>query len=365
MRSQLFFAPIAVCAMLALPACASSDAAASGSDHPAAADAGQDADGSDATQDQATGDTAAEADAPVDAGVTSVDEMLPAAADAICSALFRCCDAASMEEYFAAATSKPSLASFQDKVPPAVTLDATGCREVVAQMLALVPFGGWIESVSAGRVKFVASGVNECFDELAAAKCGKPVGEALDDGTCFGFAPPSSGSSQRRMFLRLGNPGAACVPVLQDGFGASFYGTCDPAKAFCCIDDPADPSGGCALPTDGLSGTCQAAGAVDETCAVAQPLDLCQAGLNCSTATGKCIVDSQEPLSAGDPCVDANYNLLGLCQDSWCDLAGTRLCESLKGDGFDCYDASECESSHCENPGPSGRCAAWSFCVAP
>lgn len=371
--TSLGLAPLLLSGSLLAAACSGSEASGAGDTAPmqdaatehsseASPDDGSLADGGgkDGEAERDGGDSEA-----ADAGVTTLDEMLPAAADAICSALFRCCDATSVADYFERATSRPALQSYKSQVPPQVTLTETQCRDVVGQMLGVAPFGGWIENANAGRVTFWPGEVNGCYDELAAAACGAPVYAALHDPTCFGFDPPVESTEQRRMFRRNAGAGAACVPIFDDGYSAKFYGTCAPAEAFCCIVDDANPASGCALPSEGLSGTCQAAGGSDAPCSVEVPLDLCGAGLFCDTSVHACALESQDPLSAGAPCVDGNYNPLGVCQDSWCDVAGTRVCEMRKGDGADCYDAAECDSGYCENPGPAGQCAAWVLCVGP
>ena len=67
------------------------------------------------------------------------------------------------------------------------------------------------------------------------------------------------------------------------------------------------------------------------------------------------------PLALGAPCMDAAYNLLGTCTDSYCDVFGTRACEALKVDGATCASYEECASGAC----PGGTCGPDPFCVAP
>ncbi len=160
---------------------------------------------------------------------------------------------------------------------------------------------------------------------LDEAACGDPARAALFDSTCFGFAPPQGGDDQRRWIQRRSQVGDSCAPV-RDGIGAAFYGSCDPHAQFCCYDDPSAP-GACALPFDGdgkpRTGACAEAPDTGEACAATPPIAVCRTGSSCDADTQTCVAPSVNPLQVGDPCIDASYNLLGDCVDSFCDLFGS------------------------------------------
>lgn len=201
-----------------------------------------------------------------------------------------------------------------------------------------------------------------CKAALDGAACGKDVGLALTDGTCFGFAAPPGGALQRKTFGRTAKAGDACSP-LRDGVGAAFFGSCDPTGFFCCYEDAQSP-GKCALPFDkdgnARAGACKAASKPGESCSIFGSLQICVTGASCD-GTDHCAVDSDAPLAPGDTCVDAGFNLLGLCQASYCDVLGTGKCEPTKADGADCLGGDECQSTACV----SGKCGAPTFCKGP
>lgn len=295
-------------------------------------------------------------DAPPQGGLATFHDD---AAAAICGALFRCCDGGDVEEYFAAYRANERLAAFVDRLPPAVELDEASCREVVAEMIEVTPFGDWVDAAEADRVGFDAGAFDACLAELDGAACGAEVRAALYDGTCLGFAAPTGGAEQRRMFTRTAGVGTACAP-LRDGVGAVFYGTCDPTAAFCCYADPANPELGCTFPFDGdgnaRAGTCAAIAADGQACSTAPPLQLCATGLSCDD-TDRCRLDGTAPLAVGEACVDQAFNVLGECQASYCDLLGTGRCEPLRDDGERCGAAFECASGRC-----AGTCVTNDVC---
>lgn len=79
------------------------------------------------------------------------------------------------------------------------------------------------------------------------------------------------------------------------------------------------------------------------------------------TSADKCVSDGDSPLALGDLCVDASFNLLGICQDSGCDLLGSSKCEAPKADGSACMGGDECLSSACV----MSKCGAPTFCKGP
>ena len=327
---------------------------------PDSADIDGTADGSDA-MDAGVESGLDAADAQPDGGA-AVDALTQVAATAICGALFRCCDGASMNDYFAAATAKPSLSSFAIEVPPAVTLDEAECLDVVKRMLDVVPFKDWVALAKAGHVAFDDAAAADCAATLESAACGQPLADALFDGTCFGFEPPAGGASQRAAFHRSAGVGDGCQVLTSDGFGAGFFGTCDPSVGFCCYEAAANP-GECAMPGEGLTGTCVAAGNVGDNCSSMPPLQLCRTGLSCDGYTAKCDADVDASLAIGDPCADTSWTLLGDCVDGWCDLFGSKACEPWKVDGDSCFASSECSSRTCKDDGAGSVCMPWTFCA--
>ena len=178
--------------------------------------------------------------------------------------------------------------------------------------------------------------------------------QALFDGTCTGFLPPSGGNSQRRMFRRTQGVGATCT-ALTDGVGSALYGTCNPDVAFCCARR--DGGTDCAFPSEDAQGECTAVSGPGEAC-TAFPLQLCATGATCDSATDTCVVESTSRLELGQTCVTPNFTPLGECEVGWCDVLGSRACEPARPDGQACQGASECASGACE----SGTCRSSTFC---
>ncbi len=285
------------------------------------------------------------------------------AATAICGALYRCCNDGDVADYFAPYRNDERLQDFLSRLPPAAELDEVGCRAVVSEMLAVAPFGDWIDATRAGTVSFVPQAMDSCVRALDDASCGSEVRAALWDSTCLGYAAPVGGDQQRSMFQRTAGPGQACSPI-RDGVGASFFGTCDPTAAFCCYQDPSHPELGCTLPYDGDTGAtrpgeCKAAAGPGQACDGLPPLALCRTGLDCDSDSGTCVAPADDNLSVGERCVDDHFNILGHCQDSYCDFFGTSLCEPRKADGVDCQGGDECTSGYCRD----GSCSSNQVCT--
>jgi hypothetical protein len=291
-----------------------------------------------------------------DAGPAQVapEGLVRQVAASSCGALFRCCDGASRQRYFASYQANLRLASLAGRFPPA---DEASCAALLEEALPIVPLGGWLSAVDAGLVAYDGAAAAACLQALDTAACGAPMREALFDGRCFGFNPPQGGGEQRAMFQRTAVDGAPCR-ALNDGIGGGFYGTCNPAEAFCCYERPGSP--GCALSNDAGTGTCRAVSAEGEACGVS-PLQLCATGVDCNPATGTCASSPDAALGNGQPCADGSFNLLGDCAQGWCDLFGTRTCEPRKADGAACFGPDECAGGDCV----LGRCAVNSVCVAP
>jgi hypothetical protein len=325
--------------------------------------------GSSASSTSATGSTGAGG-----APEVPLDEFTARAAGAICGALFRCCDGAEQARYFAPHGAADSLAAYKSQIPPAKSfVDEAECKSTLGAMLAIEPFGDWVTQAQAGKVSYDAASAAACVSALEGAACGDDVTAALFDSTCLAFVAPSGGANQRSMFDRTAAPGTACSPIF-DGTGARLFGTCDPTKAFCCYENPANP-GKCAGAVDASgqkrSGTCKAASAAGQACYVkVAPLDfqICATGLSCGFDSGTCVADLDGPLAAGDACVDANeFNVLGNCQNSYCDVFDTLECQPLKTDGASCMGSEECASGgcNCATPGDFTCPASQRTCGVP
>ncbi|MGE0325748.1 MAG: hypothetical protein AB7K71_02230 [Polyangiaceae bacterium] len=277
-------------------------------------------------------------------------DLTSAAAVRICAALERCCDASSVERYFAPYVGNDLLKSFHASLPPAAAFSPSECPALLEQMLDVTPFGDWVASVVAGQVTFRESEALGCLNALGGASCGDAVQQALSDSSCFGFGAPAGGAEQRKMFQRTLGSGASCSPI-RDGVGSSFYGQCDPRSFFCCYVDPMSTSAGCTYPftADGSprNGTCQPAAADGAQCQLFQPLKLCATGSSCDSATDTCRAEVHTPLAVGERCADAQFNLLGDCEASYCDLGGSNRCEALTPLGEACGFAYECASGNC------------------
>ena len=178
-------------------------------------------------------------------------------------------------------------------------------------------------------------GFEECLNELNGANCGEEVREALFDPQCFGLSAPEGGDKQRKMFDRTAQAGTTCQP-LSDGFGGLYYGSCDPQTTFCCVYD--ESLDGCdPYPVPGEEGICQTASLEGESCSTVTPLQLCATGLECSYTTGICEAAASEPLEIGASCYDSSsFTITGDCQNSWCDLLGSGLCEPVSSENESC-----------------------------
>jgi hypothetical protein len=293
-----------------------------------------------------------------------IDDFTSTAAASICNALFRCCGAQDIENYFFSYANDQILidAGYADKLPPKANLaDEAACTTIVKEMLDIVPFGDWIAQAKSGNVTYHGDVAQTCADTLDAAACGSAVANALHDPACFGFSAPV-GPAQRSTFARTMGPGdPGCVP-LRDGTGARFFGICDPLVAFCCYENPSSP-GACAFPFDAngvaRTGACKAVSEEGEACSGGvSNVQLCMTGLDCDFDNSVCVAPGTDLLSVGDDCVDDSFNILGQCQDSFCDMLGDGKCVARKADGADCIFADECESGACENSvcGPSTYC---------
>jgi len=282
------------------------------------------------------------------------------AAEAVCGALFRCCDVEDVTLYFQAfgalaqdlAPDEPGLlADFVDRLPPNHTPEQAECVELVEAMYDVVPFGPWVQAVRDGRVTYDSDEAAFCIARLDRAECGAEVAEALYDGRCLSLVPPAGGDEQRLMFQRLGGPGAPCNR-LNDGVGAAWYGTCDPSQAFCCKET----DGLCGLVPVGEQGECVAVSEEGAGCTIAPSLQLCATGVEC--VSGGCVRPGDAELQRGDACLDEHFATLGECVQGWCDFM-ERICAPLKELGADCLAPFECASGTCHE----GQCVERTFCT--
>jgi hypothetical protein len=296
----------------------------------------------------------------------AVDDVVDAAAVALCDALYRCCPTEDeLARFFAPVSGSDPNGVFADlipRVPPQATLSADDCPDVVAEVHARKGVGPFARAAALGELDYDGAAAQACIDALDTAACGDDVVAALFDGTCFSLSPPLGGEEQRSMFNRTATSGA-CHP-LADGFGGIFFGTCDPTTSFCCIEDG---TGQCGFGGVDATGTCARAAQAGEACSTFAPVLLCATGLECIPGAGPggadgCVPPLTTPLSEGDDCYDENnFQLLGECVDGWCDATGSNVCEPRRADGEDCQTADQCESLGCVE----GVCGVDDFCAGP
>jgi hypothetical protein len=286
----------------------------------------------------------------------SPDNLIPQIATALCDALLRCCNQENITQYFTSYINNPNLTDLIDTLPPKTALNKKTCPATLSTVLEVVPFGDWVHAVKEGLVSFDANAAQQCLDHLYNASCGQAVRDALFDSTCFAFSPPFGGEQQRKAFKRTTTSGK-CV-IIRDGVGAGFYGSCDPTKAFCCYPDSTGNINNCSLPKTDASGLCKPVSQAHQDCSIIPPIQLCSTGFDCDPTKYQCLPPNNTPLQVGDACLDNNFNLLGNCQQSWCDLFNSKKCEPLKDDGKPCRAGYECKIESCEK----NVCTASTFC---
>jgi len=296
-------------------------------------------------------------------GTITAETVLDQAAAALCDALLRCCpdddDVAAFFSGVANAEDDGIYADLKARVPPNAPLDAASCPALVGEIHQRKGIGPFAAAASDGLVSFAADAAGDCLATLDEAACGADVAAALYDSTCFGLQPPAGGDEQRTMFVRTTVEGAC--RSLADGFGALFFGSCDPASAFCCI---LDEGGGCGFPAADSPGICQPAGLEGERCSGFNPVLPCVSGLECIPGAGPddtdaCVAPSTTPLSSGDRCYDGNqFRLLGVCSEGYCDLLQTDVCLPAIGLGEPCTGGGQCGDAACI----AGVCAVDDTC---
>lgn len=273
-------------------------------------------------------------------------------ARATCAALFRCCNvSADLNEFFAPIASKdPSgrYATIIARVPPNAPLTESECPSLMQEILDADYLGSWVAAAEGGYVTFRADEAASCLASLDEAACGLPVRNALYDSTCFGLGAPEGGDEQRRVFARNASVGEACRPVV-DGFGAYYYGTCNPMTSFCCNEND---QGNCMTPSLESEGKCRAISAESETCSTF-PVQLCATGIACAVAAGAggediCVQESRASLPVGALCYDdSKYLSLGVCENGYCDYFSGMKCKAFLPNGEACIAGYECGSGAC------------------
>lgn len=295
----------------------------------------------------------AQGGAPGPATAGSLATLVADIAAAQCRALFRCCNAADQREFFGPirqdGDASWALASFRPRLPPdAPSFTEQDCVGVMTEILAIQPFGPWVQAAQAGNVGFDLSAAQACFAALDGATCGPALASALYDSTCFSFSPPGGGTEQRRMFQRSASAGP-CDPI-PDGTGGRVFGTCDPTSSFCCFRAPGVTSGACWVAGGGRVGTCAPAAMVGQSCGIdfqQRSATFCATGLYCDLDTGLCARDVPMSLVLGDTCY-RDQSILGQCPpQAYCDVLGGGACLAQSADGEACSSGDQCLSGAC------------------
>jgi len=292
-----------------------------------------------------------------------LDQFAAEAAQGICDNLFRCCATADVAAYLGGwAGSDTALedAGFPALAPPNVTIGTSAeCQGLVAQMIAVAPFGDWIEAAKAGTVTFDGAAFDTCLTTLATAACGEPLRAALFDSACLSFTAPIN-PDRRSIFGGVATSGP-CTPI-RDGVGARFFGTCDRQTTFCCYTKAG--SSGCAYPFDAegnpRTGECISAGAPGDPCSLTlDAVQLCRGDSVCGSSSGTCVAVGTAPLGPGATCYDhAEYVSLGECSGAYfCDDDG--FCAALKPHGESCWFDFECVGGDCD---ANWQCTVSTYC---
>ena len=90
---------------------------------------------------------------------------------------------------------------------------------------------------------------------------------------------------------------------------------------------------------------------------------VCKRPFSCSV-NSVCVRANRSELSLGDTCYnELGEGLLGICQDSYCDLFGSKICEPFRAAGDLCTDGGQCELGVCNDYIPvTGDCNTDSDC---
>ena len=106
----------------------------------------------------------------------------------------------------------------------------------------------------------------------------------------------------------------------------------------------------------GGEGLCTRVSREGERCGLFPELAVCASGLDCGV-DDLCAAPSNAPLAVGAVCSES-FTLVGECEDGWCDVTGTDLCQPFHALGAECQFPYECETGVCAE----GVCAEQTFC---
>ena len=263
----------------------------------------------------------------------------------VCERLTSCCNQTDQNEFFSNFIDDERLAELAPNMPPNTPLTAESCPVLLEELYPQIWLGSWLERVEAREVIFDADGAQACMANLQNAACGQDVRDALFDTTCFSNIPPGGGEEQRKMFSRLPRLDEACAPI-RDGFGGLYFGSCDPNRSFCCVEEESLDGGCTPFPVPGKVGTCKPTSALGESCND-MPLQLCETGLYCDDEDFTCNVDTWEPLALGQTCLDESFMMIGDCTNSYCSW-DEGVCMALKAKGDTCNYSFECSTDFCD-----------------
>ena len=272
----------------------------------------------------------------------AAEDLSTRAAAEICARLDDCCAAEDYEWFLGAYISDERNMDLVESLGANPKWSQKTCASFLKPAMENTWVGSWLAAFEEGLLEYDQASVSECILNLRKTDCGEPLREALLDPECFGYFPPNGGEEQRTIFQRSAQSGETCAPIA-DGFGGLYYGSCDPATSFCCIETEygCDP-----FPTADERGTCISASPLGEECN-SIPMQLCVTGAEC--IDGVCIEFSYEELSVGSTCYNTEtLELLGYCKDSWCDMFGSAACEPMAMAGEQCAADWECGTNWCD-----------------
>ena len=254
-----------------------------------------------------------------------------ALAKAVCAKITTCCSDADVEAYSAQFKEAPY------KVTTPIT--AQNCEAVLKQSFDALYLAKWGVSTSVGNIVFDEAKGSACVAKVSAATCGGPLTSALFDGACFGLRG-------NEVFRKVGALGAAC-----DDIGdTTFIGECDPALGYC-----------------NEQKKCTAWRKTNESCGVlvqdSGPIVrlFCGPGTNCDGASlrnpGKCSAAGRN-VALGENCTASTGPDLICPTGAYCNIFGTRVCETKKATGTECVYDDECLETRAfscfRSPGDAG-----------
>jgi len=240
------------------------------------------------------------------------------------------------ELFFGALGNDERLGQIADLLPPNAPFDADTCPTTLTSAYRTLPFGPYIEAVRRGLINFDQDAAETCLEELESVGCGSDFSEVFFSGRCFGFSPPIG--VDRVVFQRMGQVGEPCTGI-PDGYAGGFYGTCDTNVSWCAT---VSESGGKNVTPLGQMGTCVPTATEGQPCGFMVvggfTVEVCTRGLECTfdpeTSRDSCQQVSRPAIEVGQPCYE--NGLLGYCDDGWCDMFGSRMCEPHLAAGESC-----------------------------